>query len=178
MPILYKISELNEKEDPKYDRILQFKGIPKTEKWWERSCFSKTIAPPKTNMDTQNDGPWTRVIFKYGHFFGIYVRFLGGRTTHTNFKRQIVVSPPEPTLELFVAHALHTLLEKSGRRAYQLSTKFLATLSDSGRLGNGICQQPEGFKWSNPQIKCEKNLRSCGCKKNLAIDSRRQCMPT
>ena len=56
---------------------------------------------PKTNMDTQNDGPWKRWLLfsNIGRFWGIYVRFLGGRTT------------PEPTLELFVAHALHTLLE-------------------------------------------------------------------
>ena len=38
----------------------------------------KNDTPPKTNMDTQNDGPWKRWFLLNMTILGIYVRFLGG----------------------------------------------------------------------------------------------------
>ena len=46
-------------------------------------------APPKTNIDTQNDGPWKRRFpFKNGNFWYQFVRFLGCKAVASGSRAQ------------------------------------------------------------------------------------------
>ena len=54
-------------------------SVPKSKNHWCASSTSdrKKDTPPKTNMDTQNDGLEKVTPFKHGNFWYQFVRFLG-----------------------------------------------------------------------------------------------------
>ncbi len=59
------------------------------------------ITSPKTNMDTQNDGPWKRWNpLKYGHFWYQFVRFLGcSKFVKTIGSVQFSIQGSTPTIQ-------------------------------------------------------------------------------
>ena len=56
--------------------------------------LNEYCTPPKTNMDTQNDGLEKVTPFKHGVIFGIYVRFLGCTPIYKWIKFHPVIQSP------------------------------------------------------------------------------------